>query len=132
MLITKAMYMHLFILEDKYCQGSVSICEILKSIIFQSTLPFSSSQLCSIVTMPLFVMLFFDMYKCYCKFNFFFGQAIGAAVGLSGNVSFINNNAKGFDGGALYMLTSSQIILNNATHLEFVNNTGGYDTLIVL
>lgn len=43
------------------------------------------------------------------------------------NVSFTNNHAEGSDGGALYMLTSSQITLNDGAHLTFVNNTGGYD-----
>ena len=28
------------------------------------------------------------------------------------------------------MLTSSQITLNTGAHLEFVNNTGGYDAYI--
>ena len=45
-------------------------------------------------------------------------------------MSFTNNNAEGFDGGALYMLTSSQITVNTGAHLEFINNTGGYDLLI--
>ena len=56
-------------------------------------------------------------------------KAIGAAVKFSGNISFINNNAEGSDGGALYMLTSSQITLNSGAHLEFINNTGGYDII---
>ena len=46
---------------------------------------------------------------------------------LKGNISFTNNNAEGYDGGALHMLTSSQITLNTGAHLEFINNTGGYD-----
>lgn len=56
----------------------------------------------------------------------FLFKAIGAAVEFAGNVSFTNNNAKGFDGGALYMLTFSQITLATSAHLEFINNTGGY------
>ena len=52
-------------------------------------------------------------------------KTIGAAIEINGNVSFTNNNAKGFDGGALYMLTFSQITLNPGAHLGFVNNTGG-------
>ena len=51
---------------------------------------------------------------------------MGAALKLNGSISFTNNNAKGFDGGALYMLTFSQITLNTGAHLEFINNTGGY------
>ena len=61
--------------------------------------------------------------------NYLF-KAIGAAVEFAGNVSFTNNNAQGYDGGALYMLTSSQITLNTGAHLKFVNNTGGYDVYI--
>ena len=59
---------------------------------------------------------------------FFLYKAIGAAVEFNGKISFTNNNAKGYDGGSLYMLTYSQVTLNTGTHLEFVNNTGGYDT----
>ena len=60
-----------------------------------------------------------------------FFQAIGSILEFGGKISFTNNNAKGFDGGALHLLTS-QIILNTGAHLEFVNNTGGYDTTIVV
>ena len=59
-------------------------------------------------------------------------KAIGAAIEFVGNISFTNNNAEGYDGGALYMLTSSQITLNTGAHLEFINNTGGYDVAIYL
>ena len=61
----------------------------------------------------------------------FLFKTIGAAVEFVGNISFTNNNAEGYDGGALYMLTSSQITLNTGAHLEFVNNTGGYDVSTV-
>ena len=62
----------------------------------------------------------------YNIFIFLIHKAIGTAIKINGNVSFTNNNAEGFDGGALYMLTSSQITLNPGAHLDFVNNTGGY------
>ena len=55
-------------------------------------------------------------------------KAIGSKIIFNGNISFINNNAEGFDGGAIYMLTFSQMILNPGAHLIFVNNTGGYVT----
>ena len=45
---------------------------------------------------------------------------------FDGNISFISNHAEGSDGVALYLLTSSQIMLNAGVHLKFVNNTGGY------
>ena len=48
---------------------------------------------------------------------------------FDGRVLFIDNHAEGSDGGALYMLTSSQITLNTGAHLEFLNNTGGYDVV---
>ena len=54
-------------------------------------------------------------------------KAIGAVLEFTGNVSFTNNHAEDSDGGALYLLTSSQIMLKSGAHLEFVNNTGGYD-----
>ena len=57
----------------------------------------------------------------------FIFKAIDTVVEFTGNVSFTNNHAEGSDGGALYLLTSSQIMLKSGAHLEFVNNTGGYD-----
>ena len=54
-------------------------------------------------------------------------KAIGSIVKFDGNVSFTNNNGEDSDGGALYLLTSSQITLGTGAHLAFVNNTGGYD-----
>ena len=54
-------------------------------------------------------------------------KAIGSVIEFGGKTSFTNNIAKGFDGGALYLLTS-QIILNTGAQLEFVNNTGWYDS----
>ena len=56
-------------------------------------------------------------------------KATGSIIEFVGKISFTNNNAEGFDGGSLYLLTS-QIILNTGAHLEFVNNTGWYDNYI--
>ena len=50
---------------------------------------------------------------------------IGSKLNFHGNVTFINNDAEGIDGGAIYMLTFSQMILNAGAHLKFINNTGG-------
>ena len=61
----------------------------------------------------------------------FLFKAIGAVVEFIGNVSFANNHAEGSDGGALYLLTSSQITLSTGAHLEFINNTGGYVYVIL-
>ena len=57
---------------------------------------------------------------------------IGAKVDFYGNISFTNNNAEGFDGGAMYMLTFSQMTLNDGAQLEFTNNTGGYDNCVMV
>ena len=62
----------------------------------------------------------------------FLFKAIGAVVEFTGNVSFTDNHAEGSDGGALYLLTSSQIMLSSGAHLEFVDNTGGYDTCYII
>ena len=67
---------------------------------------------------------------CKCKINnnlCLVFKAIGSKLTFDGNASFINNNAEGFDGGAIYMLTFSQMILYPGAHLRFANNTGGYD-----
>ena len=49
---------------------------------------------------------------------------ITGRVELQGPVKFYSNNAVGFDGGAIYLLSYSQLLLQNDTQLEFVNNTG--------
>ena len=57
-------------------------------------------------------------------------KVIGSKLSFYGNISFINNNAEGIDGGAIYMLTFSQMMLNAGAHLKFINNTGGYVTSV--
>ena len=52
-------------------------------------------------------------------------KVIGSKLNFHGNITFINNDAEGIDGGAIYMLTFSQMILNAGTHLKFISNTGG-------
>ena len=59
-------------------------------------------------------------------------KVIGSKLSFYGNISFIHNNAEGIDGGAIYMLTFSQMILNAGAHLKFINNTGGYVTLYTI
>ena len=39
---------------------------------------------------------------------------------------FTNNDAETFDGGAIYLLSFSQIVLSPGAKLHFVNNTGRY------
>ena len=50
-------------------------------------------------------------------------QMTASVVGFYGFTKF-HFNAVHDVGGALYLLSSSQMILHSNTHLEFVNNTG--------
>ena len=59
-------------------------------------------------------------------------KAIGTTINFYGKVSFTNNNAEGYDGGAIYLLTFSQMTLNDGVQLEFTNNTGGYDNCVMV
>ena len=43
---------------------------------------------------------------------------------FTGKVSFIDNEVDGSLGGAIYLLSSSQMFLEADAHLEFINNTG--------
>ena len=43
-----------------------------------------------------------------------------------GSVTFIKNDAEAYEGGAIYLLSSSQIILSPGAHVSFINNTGRY------
>ena len=36
----------------------------------------------------------------------------------------MNNNAGTFEGGVIYLILFSQIVLNPGTHINFTNNTG--------
>ena len=38
----------------------------------------------------------------------------------------MNNDAEAYDGGAIYLLSFSQIVMRPGGHLNFVNNTGRY------
>ena len=39
---------------------------------------------------------------------------------------FTNNDAETFDGGAIYLLSFSHIVLSPGAKLHFINNTGRY------
>lgn len=47
-------------------------------------------------------------------------------------VNFIGNNAERTAGGALYLLSFSQLRLLNDTDLSFVDNTGRYDICLTI
>ena len=38
----------------------------------------------------------------------------------------MNNDAEAYDGGAIYLLSFSHIIMSPGGHLNFINNTGRY------
>ena len=48
---------------------------------------------------------------------------IKSIVEFHGNTTFHSNTVDSV-GGALYLLSSSQILLHTNAHLEFINNTG--------
>ena len=58
-------------------------------------------------------------------------KVITGRVELQGPVRFYSNNAVGFDGGAIYLLSYSQLFLQNDTQLELINNTGRSALLII-
>ena len=53
-------------------------------------------------------------------------KVITGRVDFRGPVKFYSNNAEGVNGGAVYLLSFSQLLLQNGTQLEFINNTGRY------
>jgi len=53
-------------------------------------------------------------------------QAIASKIDLQGNVTFYDNTVEGSFGGALYLLSSSQVVLQDNTHVMFANNNGRY------
>ncbi|XP_065906983.1 uncharacterized protein [Dysidea avara] len=59
-----------------------------------------------------------------------------AAKVYNGRVTFNGNSAAGKGivsmGGALYLLSSSQVLLHNGTHVNFVNNTGRVGAAVVV
>lgn len=57
---------------------------------------------------------------------------ITGRVELQGAVKFHHNRARGVDGGAVYLLASSQLFLQDDTQLEFIRNTGKSVIIICL
>ncbi|XP_065897652.1 uncharacterized protein [Dysidea avara] len=58
--------------------------------------------------------------------------AVSSTLNFRGNVRFIGNNAFGFDGGALFLRSFSQMYLDAGTHFQFINNSGGLGASIVV
>ena len=59
------------------------------------------------------------------KLSIYLLQAVSSTLNFRGNVRFIGNNAFGFDGGALFLRSFSQMYLDAGTHFQFINNSGG-------
>ena len=55
-----------------------------------------------------------------------YAQAITSKIELQGNITFHGNTVDGSFGGALYLVSSSQVILQDNTHVVFDNNNGRY------
>ncbi|XP_065904297.1 uncharacterized protein [Dysidea avara] len=58
-------------------------------------------------------------------------RSIAGKIDLQGNVTFHNNTVDGSFGGALYLLSSSQVVLQDNTHVMFTNNNGRLGASIV-
>ena len=55
-------------------------------------------------------------------------KAIGGKLEFYEEVTFNHNRVDGSLGGALYLISYSQMFLEAGTHLNFINNTGRYTT----
>lgn len=53
-------------------------------------------------------------------------QVVAGNIDFSGPVKFVDNDAKTFDGGAIYLLSFSQFTLYPGAYLDFTNNAGRY------
>ena len=56
----------------------------------------------------------------------FHSKAIAGGLEFNEEVSFIGNVVDGSVGGAVYLTSSSEMLLHNRTHIQFINNTGRY------
>lgn len=74
----------------------------------------------------LLVLCFFVDTKCKLNVLTYITQMITGRVEFQGTVKFYSNSALGVDGGAVYLLSFSQLFLQNGLQLEFVNNIGRY------
>ena len=58
--------------------------------------------------------------------NFFFLQVVGTTIKFSGPATFIHNNAEAVNGGAIILISFSQIFLYHGANIDFIGNTGKY------
>ena len=59
-------------------------------------------------------------------------QVIGASLTVDGKLDFLNNNAANFDGGALYVTSYGQVVLEHGTEMNFIGNSGRIGSAIVV
>ena len=51
---------------------------------------------------------------------------------LNGTVDFIGNNAENLDGGALYIISHGQVVLQRGSQMNFIENRGSLGSAIVV
>ena len=51
---------------------------------------------------------------------------------VAGVLDFINNNAEGVDGGALYLLSYGQVLMQRGSEMNFIGNNGSLGSAIVV
>ena len=59
-------------------------------------------------------------------------QVVAGNIDFSGPITFVDNDAETFDGGAIYLLSFSQFTLYPGAYLDFINNAGRYICNFVL
>ena len=52
---------------------------------------------------------------------------IAGRITVQNSLRLYNNDAERDDGGALHLISFSQLFIEPETHLDFVNNTGRYE-----
>ena len=57
---------------------------------------------------------------------------MGAQIAVYGTISFIGNNAESHEGGALYLSAFGQVKLYRGSHIDFLENLGRYQSIIVI
>jgi len=61
----------------------------------------------------------------------FFFQVIGTTIEFNGSATFIHNNANSVNGGAIILISYSQIFLNHGANVDFIGNIGRYVCMYV-
>ena len=59
-------------------------------------------------------------------------QIVGANMLLNGTLDFIGNNAENLDGGALYIISRSQVVMQRGSQMNFIENRGSLGSSIVV